>query len=170
MANGVAECAPAAAVIGTDDFAWHEPFFEWGALLRAALEELRTTGALHFTPPAWPAHGRVGSITVAAGCPLVLVEGVGAAQRSVAALFDAVVWVQSDDDVAERRGLDRDAMLGVNGADAETVAFWHEWMSHERPFQARERPWERADFVVAGTPVLELDDRELAWTLGPLAT
>lgn len=170
LAHAVAGCFARAAVLGTDDIAWNEPFFEWGPLLRKALEELHGTGALHFTPPAWPAHERAGSLTVEAGRQLVVVEGVGAAQQCVADLLDAVVWVQSDDGLAEQRGIERDITLGVNGDEVETVAFWHEWMGHERPFQAQQRPWERADLVVAGTPVSELADGELAWVHGPLPT
>jgi hypothetical protein len=50
--------------------------------------------------------------------------------------------VQSDVDQAKRRCTARD------GGDAAAEAFWREWMDEERPFLARERPWERADVVV----------------------
>jgi hypothetical protein len=67
-------------------------------------------------------------------------------------LVDAVVWVQADGAEAERRGIERDVAGGANGDREQSIAFWHEWMGEELPFLARERPWERADVVVCGTP------------------
>lgn len=155
LADALARAAGDAQVVHTDDFAWHEPFFGWGHVLRAALLELRDTGSLDHTPPAWTARGRDGSIVVPAGLRLVVVEGVGSSQRAVADLIDAVVWVQSDDALTEERGIARDIAEGVNGDEAQTIAFWHEWIATERPFLADDRPWERADAVVAGTPMLD---------------
>ena len=86
-----------------------------------------------------------------AGRELLIVEGVGAGRRELAELLDAVVWVQSDFELAERRGIARDLGEGVNGDEEETVAFWHEWMAEELVFLAQQRPWERACVVVAGT-------------------
>ena len=37
--------------------------------------------------------------------------------------------------------------------DGGDVAGWEEWQSEELPFLARDRPWERADVIVAGTGV-----------------
>ena len=81
-----------------------------------------------------------------AGCPLVVVEGVGIGRRDLAAFFHALVWVQADRAVAWERGLASD------GGDPAQEAFWHEWEAEERPFLAAERPWERADLVVDGVP------------------
>ena len=61
-------------------------------------------------------------------------------------LLDAVVWVQSDMAEAERRGIERD------GGYQAAVSFWHLWMAEELPFMARQRPWTRANVIVAGTP------------------
>jgi hypothetical protein len=61
-------------------------------------------------------------------------------------LLDAVVWVQSDMAEAERRGIARD------GADQAADSFWHPWMAEELSFMARQRPWTRANVIVAGTP------------------
>ena len=51
----------------------------------------------------------------------------------------------------ERRGIARDIESGVNGDAAETIAFWHAWQAEELPFLERDRPWDRADLIVAGT-------------------
>jgi hypothetical protein len=49
------------------------------------------------------------------------------------------------------RGLVRD------GGDAEAIENWHAWMSEELPFLAADRPWERANIIVSGTPQLDHD-------------
>lgn len=141
------------AIVHTDDIAWHESFFEWTDLLRlGVLLPLRSGSAVNYRPPAWIDHGRAGAITVPAGLDLVIVEGVGAARRALADVLDAVVWVQSDFVEAERRGIDRDIDQGSNGDRTQAIAFWHEWMTEELRFLADDRPWERADLIVAGTP------------------
>lgn len=140
-------------VVHTDDVAWHESLFGWGHLLRdGILRPLGEGRAVNFTPPIWTARGRPGKIEVDRGLDLVLVEGVGAAQQAVAGLLDTAIWVQSDFDLAERRGIERDVVTGVNGGHQETVAFWHEWMAEELAFLHRDQPWARADIIVAGTP------------------
>lgn len=158
------------AVVHADDLAWHEPFFAWGHLLRdGVLSPLRRGRPVRFRPPAWEAHGRAGVIDVPAGLDLVIIEGVGASQRGLESLLDATIWVQSDFVEAERRGVLRDAVSGVNGDPEQTVAFWHEWMSHETPFLAEDRPWERARLVVSGTPTIGLAAGEIAVAEAPRA-
>lgn len=158
-----------AAVVHTDDLAWHAPMFGWGHLLRDdVLAPLARGEGVSFRPPAWEAKGREGQIVVPPGSGLVLVEGTGAAQRDVADLLDVVLWVQADFAEAERRGIARDVEHGMNGDAEESAAFWHEWMAHELPFFAHDRPWERADLVVAGTPTIGLEDDQVAVSSGPL--
>jgi hypothetical protein len=138
---------PGAAVVHTDDIAWYHAMFDWSALMTdGVLAPLRRGEAVAYRPPPWDARARPGAVTVPAGCPLVVVEGVGIGRRDLAAFFDALVWVQTDRAVAWSRGLARD------GGSAEQEAFWHEWEAEERPFLAAERPWERADVVVDGAP------------------
>jgi hypothetical protein len=64
------------------------------------------------------------------------------ARAELADLVDRAIWVQSDREVARERGIERD------GGDA---AGWDEWQSEEVPFLERDRPWERAEVIVAGT-------------------
>ena len=88
--------------------------------------------------------------------------------RAVNGLIDAHVWVQTDDDVAEQRRIRRDIAEGVNGDAQDSARFWHQWMAAERAFFAVDRPWERADVIVAGQDPQGLADREVAWVRGPL--
>jgi len=169
LARRLQAAVPAAAVVHTDDVAWNEPLFAWAPLLAdGVLEPLRRGDAVDFRPPAWETHGRPGSIVLPAGLDLVIVEGVGAGQAALSPLLDAVVWVQSDFAEAERRGIARDIAEGVNGDDAETIAFWHDWMAAELVFQEREKPWTRARVIVAGTSELPHGADEIVLADGPL--
>ena len=126
--------------------------FDWADLLvGGVLEPVRRGEAVSYRPPAWRERNRAGAIEVPQGCELVIVEGAGAARHELMGLVDAVVWVQSDMAEAERRGIERD------GGDQAAVSFWHLWMAEELPFMARQRPWARANVIVAGTPSVPHD-------------
>lgn len=155
VAHRVAAAVPGASVLHTDDVAWYESFFDWAELMRdGILAPLRAGNDVRFRPPAWDARGREGAITADPASPLVIVEGVGIGRRELADHVDALLWVQTDADEARCRGLARD------GADA--ADFWAEWQAAEDPFQAAQRPWERAGLVVSGAPQLPHDPhREL---------
>ncbi|WP_229070394.1 uridine kinase [Actinoplanes sp. DH11] len=152
LAANLARVVPGSAVVHTDDVAWWHSRFGWADLMESGvLAPLHAGEAVSFRPPAWERRGRDGRIEVPAGCPAVFVEGVGASRREVTHLLDVCVWVQSDFAEAERRGLARDITdHGLDPASARRE--WDEWMAEEIPFLSADRPWERADFVVSGTP------------------
>ena len=162
--------ATRSALLHTDDLAWHEPLFGWGHLLVLVLKPLHRGEPVRFQPPAWAQHGRQGAIEVPGGLDLVIVDGTGASQREVAQLMDAAIWVQADFAEAERRGIERDVAEGVNGDREQAIAFWRDWMAAEMRFLDEQRPWERADVIVAGTPTIPLDADEWAVAWPPLQT
>ncbi|TWF79652.1 uridine kinase [Pseudonocardia hierapolitana] len=150
VAQRLAATVPGATVLHTDDVAWYHAFFDWADLMRdGILAPLARGGPVAYRPPAWDERGREGAIVVPARCPLVIVEGVGIGRRELSAYVDALLWVQTDADEARRRGLERD---GADHAD-----FWAEWQAAEDPFQAEQRPWERAGLIVSGAPDLAHD-------------
>lgn len=120
-------------------------------MLTGVLEPLHRGQSVRYQPPAWRSHGRDGCVDASASPPLVIIEGGGASRRELASLIDAAVWVQSDWVEAERRGLARD------GGDAEAARGWHAWQSEELLFLAADRPWERANVVATGTPLIDHD-------------
>jgi hypothetical protein len=147
LADRLSTAVGQAPVVHTDDVAWFHGFFSWAPLMiEGILRPLHAGHAVSYRPPAWSERGRDGSIEVGAGSPLVVIEGVGAARRELMPFLDAVIWVQSDLNEADRRGIVRD------GGSQQARDFWYEWAAAEIPFLADQRPWERADLVVAGTP------------------
>jgi len=156
LAARMRETVAGSVVVHTDDIAWWHSRFGWADLLVAGiLMPVRQGQAVAFRPPRWAEHGREGSIMVPAGCPLLIIEGVGAGRDEASHLIDALVWVQSDEREAERRNL---ARIGQPGG-SPTERQHREWMAEEMPFVAAQRTWERADLVVSGTPDLASDPR-----------
>ena len=154
LATRLRDAVAGSVVVHTDDVAWRHSRFGWADLLmNGVLTPVREGQPVTFRPPAWTEYRREGSIEVPAGCPVLIVEGVGAGRRESAHLIDALVWVQSDDGEAEHRSLARVGGLG----GPPTVRHWLEWMAEEVPFLAGQRPWERADLVVCGTPEISFD-------------
>jgi hypothetical protein len=152
LASRLERAISGAVTVHTDDIAWWHSCFGWAELLASGvLEPLRRGQAVAFRPPAWDERDRPGAIEVTPSAALVIVEGVGAGRREIAHLVDAVVWVQSDLRVVERRNA---ARVAGGDVDADGVA---RWMREEFPFLADQRPWARAFVVVAGTPDLPHD-------------
>ncbi len=148
---------PDSEIVHTDDIAWNQAYFDWGALLAEnVLQPLHRGEAVNFRPPAWVAHNRPGSITVPAGANVVWVEGTGIIREELAGWLDASVWVQGDLDEQERRLLARD------GNSPEQLQLVADWLLEELPFMLREQPWARATMIVAGSPQIDHDpDTEL---------
>lgn len=163
------QAVPGSALIHTDDVPssgnWHEKdavftpdthpsLFDWtDALLENVLEPAHAGKAVRYRPQAWDDWGREreSAVEVPLGCPVLIVEGVGAARSELTHLTDVVIWVQADVERAQARGIARD------GGGAGAIALWDTWNAQEFPFQAEQRPWERADFVICGTPTIEHD-------------
>lgn len=155
-----------AALVHTDDIAWHLDFFDWDdLLLEQVVGPWRRREPVRYVPPGWARMGREGAVEVAPVRVLV-VEGVGAGRPSLARAAEVVVWVQSDRDEARSRGLARDVELGRTRAEAEQ--FWDEWMDAEEPFQAASRPWSRAHLIARGTTAEPLEPGWCHVAAGPL--
>jgi hypothetical protein len=160
LAARISDLAAGSVVVHTDDIAWRHSRFGWADLLvDGVLRPARQGGGVRFRPPRWSEHGPEGFISVPAGCPLLVVEGVGVGRQETAGLVDALFWVQSDQDEAHRRSL---ARVGTPGGPP-TVANLDAWMSEEVPFCAAERAWERADRIVCGTPEIVVGTTGIAY-------
>ena len=154
LAGRLQNAVPGSAVVHTDDIAWWYSRFGWAGLLAdGILVPARAGYPVRYRPPPWDERGRAGAIEVPAGSPLLIVEGVGAARRECAHLTDVAIWVQSDEQETEYRNLARVGQ--IDGMPTEQDH--RDWMAEEIPFQASQRPWERADLIVCGTPQTPYD-------------
>ena len=139
LAARLQDAVRGSAVVHIDDIAWWHSRFGWADLLiNGLLVPFHRGELVNFRPPGWAGHGREGSIEVAARCPLLTVEGVGAGRSEVSHLVDVLVWVQADQLEAERRSL---ARVGQPGG-ARTIGDYREWMAEEEPFLIGRRPWD----------------------------
>ncbi|MGA8846434.1 MAG: 4-amino-4-deoxy-L-arabinose transferase [Nocardioides sp.] len=72
--------------------------------------------------------------------PLLILEGVGSGSLRHAARCTTLVWVEVDDELRLRRGLER---------DGEAMRpHWEQWMLEERAHHVDQRSMARADMVV----------------------
>jgi hypothetical protein len=154
------------AVVHTDDIAWWHSRFGWADLLMGGILAPAHAGRpVSYRPPRWDERQRPGAIEVSADCPLLIIEGVGAARRESAHLTDAAIWVQADERETERRNLVR---VGQPGG-SPTVQHMRDWMAEEIPFLAGQRPWEHADLIACGTPQIPFDPANELLVAPPLA-
>ncbi|MGV9711058.1 hypothetical protein ACWDTI_10395 [Gordonia sp. NPDC003424] len=133
-------------VVHTDDIAWHHSFFGWHDLLRTEILIPVTTGDLpiRYRPPGWVRNDRPGGIDIGDSTKCVIVEGVGAAHRSVAEWLDLTVWVQASAAVRAYRERQR-LRAGIDSPE-----FMDDWNARERRFHQDDMPWTRADFMIDG--------------------
>lgn len=146
LAETLSAHVPHSVVVHTEDFAWHHAFFGWADVMReGVLEPLHRGEAVRYRPLARDERGGDGSVVVPEDCPAVFIEGVGAARSELMPWIDAVVWVQPDPSNA------RHSRAGKDGGD-QARADAHPWTAEEERFLADQRPWDRADLIIAGSP------------------
>ena len=166
LAARLQDVVAGSAVVHTDDIAWWHSRFGWADLLiDGILTPARAGRPVSYRPPRWDERQRPGAISVPAGCPLMIIEGVGAARRESADLTDAAIWVQADERETERRNL---ARVGQPGGPA-TAQHLRDWMAEEIPFLAGQRPWEHAGLIACGTPQVPFDPATELVVAPPLA-
>jgi energy-coupling factor transporter ATP-binding protein EcfA2 len=152
LAGRLAAALPHAAVLHSDDLAWHHSLFDWRPLLvDGVLRPLWAGQVVDYRPPPWVERGRAGSIQLPAGTETVVLEGVGASRRVLLDLVDTAVWVETDEPERARRDEERIA------AGEVTREVYESWMAVENPFLAADQPWLRADAIVAGNSPLPHD-------------
>jgi hypothetical protein len=145
LSRRLGDALPDAAVLHTDDLAWHHGVFSWDELLRDdVLPVIRSGEPLDYRPPQWQARGRTDSITLPGRLAYLVVEGVGASQASVRAEYDLVIWVESEEPTRFAR--DRVRLAAGEMSDEDFTS----WMAEEYAYTTRERPWEHADLLVYG--------------------
>lgn len=133
-------------MLHTDDLAWNHGVFSWDSLLRDdVLPVVRAGRPLDYRPPGWVRHRRQESVQLPGGLQLLILEGVGASQPSVADLVDVVIWVETDEPTRLARDVVRTEAGEMPPAD------YTSWMAEENAHVTASRPWEQATFVVNGS-------------------
>ena len=152
LARRLGAALPAAAVLHTDDLAWHHGVFGWDALLRDdVLPVVRAGRAAGLPAAAVGARGRDGLVTLPGGLAFLIVEGVGASQASVRDGYDLVIWVETEEPTRSARDTVRLAAGEMSAGSFES------WMAEENAYTTRERPWEHADLLVYGGESIPYD-------------
>jgi uridine kinase len=147
FAARVAAACGGAPVVHTDDLAsWDEQLDWWQRLEDEVLAPLAAGVTARFRPTDWVAGGLQRHHLEVPAAPLVVLEGVSASRRRVTDRLSGAVYVDAPAVTRLARGLERD------GQDA--LGLWETWMAEEDAWFAKDRPWERADLLVDGTPDL----------------
>ena len=152
LAGRLAASLPRAAVLHTDDLAWHQGVFGWDEmLLTDVLPVVRAGQPVRYRPPAWVARDRPSAVELPGDLAVLVLEGVGASRPSLAGALDVVVWVETDEPTRLARDLPRVA-AGEISPDS-----YRSWMAEENDYMTWSRPWERAHLVVHGGGLLDHD-------------
>jgi uridine kinase len=145
LARAVAAARGDARVLHLDDFFQSIEAFadsvDLERLERDGLAPLREGRPARFRRFDWSSQGLEEWREVEPG-RIVLVEGVFALQPALRPLYDATVWVETDEELRLARGLERD------GAEAEGM--WREWQANEVCHRAEVRPEATVDLIVVG--------------------
>ena len=144
---------PEVVYLGMDEFFLRYPFppldpfphahLRWDDAQRA-VSALAQHGEAEVALFDWDACAVTAPQRIAA--PIVVVDGLFSQHLDLAGHYDFTIWVQSRLDSRSARVAIRDG--------AETVSFWEEeWAHRERAIFEVQRPWDRADLIVAGADV-----------------
>ena len=152
LATRLAGSLPGSAVLHTDDLAWNHGVLSWDRLLiDDVLPVVRAGAALSYRPPAWQARGRTGVIQLQANLRWLIVEGVGASQRSVRDELDVAIWVETDQPMRLARDTER-----VSAGEISKASY-QGWMAEENAYVGAHRPWQHADVIVNGGDTFSYD-------------
>lgn len=147
LAGRLVDVMPGAGLIHGDDIAWYDSVIDWDHLfVDGVLAPLRRGQAVAFRPPAWRERGREGAIGLPAGTDPVVLEGVGASRSSLPRHLTLSIWVETPDEVRAEREAARIA------SGESTLELQRSWAVEEDAHLLRDRPWDRARWVVAGDP------------------
>lgn len=135
--------------VHTDDFADDGGPLNAQRFLRDVLEPLTGGRDAAFRCWDWGTGSMAeAETTIAAGGP-VIVEGVSSTRLRYAHFYALRIFVCCPEPVRLARGLERD------GDTAWTN--WQRWIREENGFFGWDRPWERAELIVDGCPLLPCD-------------
>lgn len=110
-----------------------------GLVAEWVLEPLAAGGDGGFRRWDWEA-GRRGESIVVPQAEWVILEGVGSGSRACRPHQSALIWIEADEGVRMRRGIERDGEA--------YRPFWERWAKQEQELFAREDTRAHADLVI----------------------
>jgi hypothetical protein len=163
LARALAAACGGAPVVRVDDFLyWHDIQGWWPRLEHEALRPLLAGAPARFRVRDWAGdplgQGLAGWAEVRPA-EIVIVEGITAARRAIAADLALALWVTAPRADRLRRAVARDGQ--------QRLALWIEWMSLEDEFFARDGAERRADHVLSGHPAVPCDPATEAVLIAP---
>ena len=164
VAEKLAATAGPAEILGLDAFfrpvAEHPPFdlhaidHLRAADLAATLRALRAGHAASYRPYDWETGGLGAPVAIRPG--FVIVEGLYALRRELGVAYDFAIWVEGELSQRMER-IFRRSGGGMTREAARADPFARLWRDdfapREQAYIERERPWARADLVIAGADV-----------------
>jgi uridine kinase len=144
FAADAAAAVPDAVVVHADDFASPSvPEWDFGRFRDQVLLPLRAGRPARYQRWDWHRDEGAEWHEIPVG-RVVILEGVSATRREVAAPWALTVWIDTPEDVRGQRALERDG--------AAMLATWRDvWQPEEEAYVARENPLARVDLIVSGT-------------------
>jgi uridine kinase len=131
-----------ATIVPTDDFAtWNDPLDWWHRMSDEVIRPIAQGRTARYRRRDF-LTGRFLDWVMVPTKAVTIIEGVSSSRREWADRLCFSVWIETPRDERLRRGLERD------GADA--LPAWEGWMAAEDEFFELDRPWERADAIIAG--------------------
>ena len=149
---------PQASVLGVDSFftpfAQQEPrapgvlrHLRWQAFTEAIAKFKQGCGVT-YQPYDWDTDCLLPLETM--DTPVLVVEGLYAMHRDVVDRYDTRIWIEADLATRWNRVLARDGPAAIDR--------WRdEWVPLEQQYVAEQRPWRRADVILAGVGVTVSD-------------
>jgi uridine kinase len=144
LARAVAAAVPGATVVHIDDF-WgpRVPEWDWDRFRAQVLLPLLSRHRGRYQVWDW-IRDEGGEWRGVPSGRLLVVEGVSCTRAEAGVPWDLTVWVEAPREVRLARAVERDG-------EAMLPRWLDDWMPSEERYAARERPWNRVDYVVDGT-------------------
>ncbi|MGX5681331.1 uridine kinase family protein [Schumannella luteola] len=124
------------------DSRWDEGAYDHERLERDVLIPARSGSAFTYQPFDWEKN-RLGKPLSFPATRIVIIEGITAYHPRIRSYYDVLIWVDTPLDVARERGRARDA-----GND--NAQHWDQWAATDLEHFDRNRPRERADYIISG--------------------
>lgn len=148
FAMRLGQIAGGCSIVHTDDFADGGGPLNAERLRREVIAPLLAGRPVRYRPWDWDLSMFGRPVLLPPSGP-VIIEGVSSTRLPFAQAYHLRVFVGCPAGVRLQRGLRRD------GAGA--LRNWRRWMAEEDDFFAADRPWERADLIVDGCPIVAHD-------------